>query len=84
MKGDIVVVPFPFTNLKSYKKRPSLVVANLEGDDLILCEITSKNRIDKDTIALNNDDTLGRLLPVDCFIRTSKLFTAVKVLFVID
>lgn len=44
--GDIVVVSFPFTDLSSSRKRPALVLANLEGDDIILCEITSKIRKD--------------------------------------
>lgn len=76
MKGDIVVIPFPFSNLSDCKKRPSLVVANLNGEDVILCEITSKNRNDCDKILLTNDD--NKNLPVDCFIRPSRLFTADK------
>ena len=42
MKGDVVVVPFPFSDLSANKKRPALVVATLTGDDVILCQITSK------------------------------------------
>ena len=37
MKGDIVVVPFPFSHLTKAKRRPALIVANLEGNDMILC-----------------------------------------------
>ena len=46
VKGDVVVLPFPFSDLSNSKKRPALVVANLEGEDIILCQITSKARID--------------------------------------
>jgi len=35
IKGDIVVVPFPFSDLSQSKRRPALVLADLEGDDLI-------------------------------------------------
>lgn len=42
VKGDVVVVPFPFSDLTRAKKRPALVIAELEGEDLILCQITSK------------------------------------------
>jgi mRNA interferase MazF len=35
VKGDVVVVPFPFSDLTRAKRRPSLVIAELEGDDLI-------------------------------------------------
>ena len=36
VKGDVVVVPFPFSDLSQAKRRPALVVAQLTGDDLIL------------------------------------------------
>jgi len=41
VKGDVVVVPFPFSDLSQAKRRPALVVAELEGDDLLLSQITS-------------------------------------------
>ena len=43
VKGDIVVVPFPFSDLTNSKRRPALVITELTGDDVILCQITSKN-----------------------------------------
>jgi mRNA interferase MazF len=43
VKGDVVVVPFPFSDFTDVKRRPALVVAELSGDDLILCQITSQN-----------------------------------------
>jgi len=42
VKGDVVVVAFPFTDLSAAKWRPALVIAVLPGDDLILCQITSQ------------------------------------------
>jgi hypothetical protein len=44
--GEVVVFPFPQTNLQSGKRRPALVVADLPGDDLVLCQITRKARSD--------------------------------------
>ena len=40
VKGDVVVAPFPFSDLSAAKKRPALVVATLAGNDVILCQIT--------------------------------------------
>lgn len=34
IKGDVVVIPFPFSDLSQSKRRPALVVANLKGDDI--------------------------------------------------
>jgi mRNA interferase MazF len=42
VKGDVVIIPFPFTDLSDRKKRPAFVVADLPGDDIIVCQITSK------------------------------------------
>ena len=44
--GEVIVFPFPQTNLQSGKRRPALVVADLPGDDLVLCQITRKARSD--------------------------------------
>lgn len=76
LKGDVVVLPFPFSDLSSTKKRPALVVANLTGNDLILCQITSEERKDEYSIALSNADFIQGSLSQTSTIRPNKLFTA--------
>jgi mRNA interferase MazF len=43
-RGDIILVPFPFTDLIGQKRRPALVVSpgGFDPEDLILCAITSR------------------------------------------
>ena len=78
IKGDIIVVPFPFSDLSSSKKRPALVLANIEGDDLILAQITSKNILDSYSIKLESDDFSSGTLNMKSNVRPNKLFTADK------
>jgi mRNA interferase MazF len=56
VKGDVVVIPFPFSDLSQSKRRPALVLAVLQGDDLILCQITSKSIKDNYAIPVDEND----------------------------
>jgi mRNA interferase MazF len=76
VKGDVVVAPFPYSDLTTSKKRPALVIALLEGDDVILCQITSKAKHDNYAIPLANTDFKSGSLHQKSFIRPNRLFTA--------
>jgi mRNA interferase MazF len=73
--GEIVVLPFPQTDLQPGKRRPALVVADISGEDLFLWQITSRTRRDSYSIPLTNTDFEQGRLNVDSFIRTSRVFT---------
>jgi mRNA interferase MazF len=77
VKGQVVKVLFPFSDLSDAKKRPGLVVATLQGDDSVLCQITSQNdEQDPYAISLNSSDFVEGSLRYPSFIRPGKLFTA--------
>ena len=76
VKGDVVVLPFPFSDMTGAKKRPALVVAQLSGDDVILCMITKTSRPDGYSIPLVRIDFDSGTLPQDSNIRPNRLFTA--------
>ena len=78
IKGDVVVVPFPFSDLSEAKKRPTLVIANLAGDDLILCQITSQNIKDSYSIPIDEEHFAEGSLNRKSNIRPNRLFTADK------
>ena len=78
VKGDVVVIPFPFSDLSSSKKRPALIVASLEGDDYILTQITSKTRADNYTVSLDQHQFRKGTLSQPSLIRPNKLFTGDK------
>lgn len=76
--GDIVVIPFPFSDLSKSKKRPALVIKNLIGDDVILCQITSKEIKDVYSIPLSLDHFAEGTLLKPSNIRPNRIFTADK------
>jgi mRNA interferase MazF len=76
VKGEVVVVPFPFSDLSQAKRRPALVVANLKGDDLILCQITSKEKHDDYAVELLESDFQNGGLKRPSNVRPNRLFTA--------
>ncbi len=76
VKGDVVVIPFPFSDLTDIKKRPALIIANLKGEDLILCQITSKNVKDEYAIEIKDTDFKEGSLKQVSNVRPNKLFTA--------
>ena len=76
VKGEVVVLNFPFSDLSGAKRRPALVLADLDGDDIILCQITSQARTDKYAVALAKEDFASGSLSVDSVIRPNRIFTA--------
>ena len=78
-KGEIVLFPFPFTDLTQRRLRPCLVLSGEMNQDLILCQITSKySKKDKYSLELKKQETIGGSLNLDSYIRTNMLFTASK------
>jgi len=75
VKGDIVILPFPFTDLSTSKKRPAVVLSDLRSDDYILLQITSKNIKDTYAIPLLQTDFSSGSLRQDSNIRPNKIFT---------
>ncbi|MCY4595803.1 MAG: type II toxin-antitoxin system PemK/MazF family toxin [Bryobacterales bacterium] len=77
-RGDIVLVPFPFSDLSSTKKRPALVVSpdgfNKRTQDVVLVAITSQPS-DSYVVALSEADYVDGELPLASFVKISKLFT---------
>ncbi len=76
VKGDVVAVPFPFTDLSQAKRRPALVLAELEGDDLILCQITTQTISDRYSITVNAHDFDSGRLRQSSNVRPNRIFTA--------
>jgi mRNA interferase MazF len=78
--GELVVIPFPYSDLSDSKMRPALIIADLKNDDFIMTQITSKNYNDNYSIKISNNDLCEGNLYFDSYIKYSKIFTANKAL----
>lgn len=76
VKGDIVVMNFPFSDLSGTKRRPALLISSLDGNDAILCQITSHAKTDKYSIKIEEEDFVDKKLMTESVIRPNKIFTA--------
>ena len=73
--GDIVLIPFPYSDLSSAKKRPVLVLTPLDRHgDFIAAGITSAEQ-QGDAVILNTESLLSGRLPKKSWVRTDKVFT---------
>ena len=76
VKGAIVIIPFPFSDLSKAKRRPAMVLADLHGNDSILCQITSKGIRDNYSVPLLEKEFEKGSLRQESNIRPNKIFTA--------
>ncbi len=75
-KGDVVLLPFPFSDLRGSKKRPALIISNKKfnnSEDRICCLITSNPKT-KGLLIKDQDYKSGRL-PFTSWIKPDRLFT---------
>ena len=78
-QGEILLVPFPFTNLKSIKQRPVLVLSstgyNNKTEDVITCGITSNLKDTDHSVLIESEQCISGTIPTTSRIKVDKLFT---------
>ena len=74
--GQVVLVPFPFSDLSHAKMRPAVILAATGHGDWILYQVTSNPYGDDKAITLTNRDFKSGSLKVTSYARPGKLFTA--------
>lgn len=80
-QGDVVLVPFPFTNLQTIKRRPAVIISadwfNKAHRDCVVVAITSKipPQLSRDNLQLSDIDLQSAGLPKKSIIKTGKIIT---------
>ena len=78
-QGDILLIPIPYSDLTSNKKRPVLVLSNDEyntkTEDIIVAAITSNITSKEYSILISNKDMQEGNLHVNSCIRVDKIYT---------
>ncbi|MBS4000997.1 MAG: type II toxin-antitoxin system PemK/MazF family toxin [Desulfobulbaceae bacterium] len=79
---EIVLVPFPYSDLTSVKRRPVVILSNNRFNenrkDLVVAAITSKEFTDEYSVIITNNELEYGILPEPSVIKISKLFTIHK------
>ena len=73
---DIVLIPFPYSDLTLSKKRPALIVSNEKinkMEDRICCLITTKAH--KNDLIISKDSFREGNLPFKSFVKPHRIFT---------
>ncbi len=81
-QGEIIIVPFPFSDLSNVKQRPVLILSkdadNKTFDDIITCGITSNLKDVKHSVLIGNENLEKGEIPLSSRIKVDKLFTLDK------
>lgn len=74
-RGDLVLLPFPFSDLSAHKRRPVLVVTDADRyGDFIALPVTSRVQVEN-AVALTGKDLLTGSLAAPSWIRTNRVVT---------
>lgn len=74
--GQVVLLPFPFSDLSRNKYRPAAILADAGRGDWVLCQITSNPYADPLAVKLDSEAFSSGGLQRISYARPGKLFTA--------
>ncbi len=74
--GDIVLLKFPFTDSKTFKWRPALIINDFNDGDIIVCRITSQIYKTQNDVLIDDWKESGLKLP--SVVRVHKIATLEK------
>ena len=80
--GTLVLVPFPYSNLRATKRRPAVVVSrreyNDQGPDILVCAMTSNLANSGHSVLVSQRDLVEGHLPKDSRVKVDRLASLQK------
>ena len=79
IKGDVVIVAFPFSSDTQFKSRPAIVLASwpyLGSRDYLVCMISTQDDQDPNQLEVHKEDMIGAQFQERCYIRPAYTFAA--------
>ena len=80
VRGEIVVIEFPYSNLKDSKRRPVLILKVPKGDAVIVAQITGESYEDSVDLSLKKEDFKQGSLKRESYLRIDKIASIEKYL----
>lgn len=78
-QGDIVLIPIPFTDLSSQKRRPVIIISNdlynRQGPDVVVVAMTSNPTLSAYSFTITSSDLAHGSLNRPGTIRVDKIYT---------
>ena len=85
-QGDLVLIPVPFTDLSSQKRRPVIVISNdthnRRNPDVVVVAMTSRPHADAFSFQIRSSDLVEGALNRPGTVRVDKIYTLAKAIIV--
>lgn len=80
VKGDVVVIEFPYSDLKNVKKRPVLILKVPKGEDVLVAQITGESYENPVEMVIQKEDFRQGSLKRNSYVRIDKIASIEKFL----
>jgi mRNA interferase MazF len=80
VKGDIIIIEFPYSNLRDVKRRPVLILKVPKGEDVIVAQITGESYENYVEVPLKKEDFRQGGLKRVSYLRMDKIASIEKYL----
>jgi len=80
-QGDVILVPFPFSDRTGQKVRPAIVISNdgfNRGDDIVIAAVTSNTTPGTYTVLIDNNSLQEGVLHSQSAVKAGRLATIDK------